>query len=174
MPVLDLPIAEIAEKVQKSELKASDLVKEALQNLEKASDYDAIISFTKERATKRAKEIDNRIAKGEKIGPLAGVPFVAKDNFLTFGSKTTAASNMLKDYEAPYRAAAPADRRLSWRLMLCPSPLVLTLAVPSANQPVFVAALVINRLMGWYLVPAWFPWPAAPILLAPWREGLQT
>ena len=106
MPVLDLPIAEIAEKVQKSELKASDLVKEALQNLEKASDYDAIISFTKERATKRAKEIDNRIAKGEKIGPLAGVPFVAKDNFLTFGSKTTAASNMLKDYEAPYQATA--------------------------------------------------------------------
>src|SRR3990167_11100746 len=72
-----------------------------------------------------------------------------------------------------FRAAAPADRRLSWRLMLCPSPLVLTLAVPSANQPVFVAALVINRLMGWYLVPAWFPWPAAPILLAPWREGVH-
>jgi|GEM_PF-1973291 len=47
-----------------------------------------------------AKEID------EKIGRLAGVPFIAKDNFLTLGSKTTAASKILGDFEAPLQATA--------------------------------------------------------------------
>jgi Asp-tRNA(Asn)/Glu-tRNA(Gln) amidotransferase A subunit family amidase len=37
---------------------------------------------------------------------LAGVPFIAKDNFLTLGGKTTAASNILKPFEAPYQATA--------------------------------------------------------------------
>jgi aspartyl-tRNA(Asn)/glutamyl-tRNA(Gln) amidotransferase subunit A len=39
-------------------------------------------------------------------GKLAGVPFIAKDNFLTLESKTTAASNILKPFEAPYQATA--------------------------------------------------------------------
>jgi Asp-tRNA(Asn)/Glu-tRNA(Gln) amidotransferase A subunit family amidase len=39
-----------------------------------------------------------------KIGRLAGVPFVAKDNFLTFGSKTTAASKILSNFAAPLQA----------------------------------------------------------------------
>ena len=104
MAVLDLPIADIAAKVQNGELKAVSLVDEALSKMESAADYNAIISYPKERAKERAAEIDRRVADGEKIGPLAGVPFVAKDNFLTFGSKTTAASNMLKEFEAPYQA----------------------------------------------------------------------
>lgn len=106
MPALDLPIVEIAEKVQKGELKATDLVKESLSLLEQSSEYMAIISYVKERALQRAAEIDAKSAKGEKVGGLAGVPFVAKDNFLTFGGKTTAASNMLKDFEAPYQSTA--------------------------------------------------------------------
>src|SRR5205085_8896577 len=47
-----------------------------------------------------------RVAKGEKVGRLAGVPYIAKDNFLTFGSETTAASNMLRGFKAPYQATA--------------------------------------------------------------------
>lgn len=106
MGSLDLPIADIAAKVQNRELSARKLVDEALANLKTAQEYDAIISYTKERALSRATEIDSRIFKGEKVGPLAGVPFVAKDNFLALGSKTTAASKYLKDFESPYQATA--------------------------------------------------------------------
>ncbi|HEY5549932.1 MAG TPA: Asp-tRNA(Asn)/Glu-tRNA(Gln) amidotransferase subunit GatA [Candidatus Saccharimonadales bacterium] len=106
MGVLDLPIADIASKVQSGELGAKNLVQEALNNLEAAAEYDAVISYLKERALERAEDIDSRIVRGEKIGSLAGVPFVAKDNFLTLEGKTTAASNMLKDFEAPYQATA--------------------------------------------------------------------
>jgi aspartyl-tRNA(Asn)/glutamyl-tRNA(Gln) amidotransferase subunit A len=94
-------IAEIAEKVRSGEIKAVDLVKKSLDRIEETKEYSAIISTVEDRALKRAEEID----KNPK-GKLAGVPFIAKDNFLTLGSKTTAASNILKPFEAPYQARA--------------------------------------------------------------------
>ena len=101
-----LPIAQIAQKVSSGELKAVDLVERALKAVAGAKDYDAIIATTETRAQERAQIIDNKIQKGEKAGRLSGVPFIAKDNFLTFGSETTAASNILKGFAAPYQASA--------------------------------------------------------------------
>lgn len=99
-------IADIARKVQFGEVKAIDLVERSLKTLDDTKDFDAVLVATHERARERAKDIDQRIAKGEIVGRLAGVPFIAKDNFLTFGSETTAASNILKGFEAPYQATA--------------------------------------------------------------------
>ncbi|HSX18008.1 MAG TPA: Asp-tRNA(Asn)/Glu-tRNA(Gln) amidotransferase subunit GatA [Candidatus Saccharimonadales bacterium] len=99
-------IADISLRVQKGELKAADLVKQSIELIEQNKDYGAIISVTEERAVERAKKIDEKAQKGEAIGPLAGVPFIAKDNFLTFGGKTTAAANYLKNFEAPYQSTA--------------------------------------------------------------------
>jgi aspartyl-tRNA(Asn)/glutamyl-tRNA(Gln) amidotransferase subunit A len=101
-----LPIAEIAARVQSGELKAVDLVEQSLKTIADKSEFEAIIATTSERARDRAQEIDARVAHGEKIGPLAGVPFIAKDNFLVFGAETTAASNILKGFEAPYQSTA--------------------------------------------------------------------
>lgn len=98
------PIAAIAKKVQAGELSASELVARALKTIDEKKDFNAVLEAIHNRAKTRAKEIDSRVAKGEKIGPLAGVPFIAKDAFLTFGSETTAASNILKGFEAPYQA----------------------------------------------------------------------
>lgn len=99
-----LPIAEIATKVQAGELSATDLVKQSLQCIEANSEYKAIIAVLEQPALQRAKDIDKRIKNGETVGRLAGVPFIAKDNFLVFGADTTAASNILKGFEAPYQA----------------------------------------------------------------------
>lgn len=96
-----LPIAEIAEKVRAGELKASDLVEQALKTIADKQDFNAIIASLDDNARERAKAID---AKPE--GRLAGVPFIAKDNFLVFGADTTAASNMLRGFVAPYQATA--------------------------------------------------------------------
>lgn len=99
-------ISEIAEQVQAGKLKAADLVEKSLKIINEKDEYKAIIATTHERARGRAKEIDVRVANGEKAGRLAGVPFIAKDNFLAFGADTTAASNILKGFEAPYQATA--------------------------------------------------------------------
>ena len=97
-----LPIAEIAAKVQTGELKAVDLVETALKTIEEKSEFKAIIVTTAERARARAIAVD----AGDNRGRLAGVPFIAKDNFLVFGADTTAASNILKGFDAPYQASA--------------------------------------------------------------------
>ncbi len=101
-----LSITDIADKVNAGDLKASDLVDKALGTIADKQDFQAIISMTEKRAKERAKQLDAHIATGKSGGRLAGVPFIAKDNFLTFGSDTTAASNILKGFNAPYQATA--------------------------------------------------------------------
>ena len=81
---------------------AVEHVSRALAKAREHADFHALISLTEERAMQRAEELD----KAEKKGRLHGVPFIAKDNFLTFGGATTAASTMLKNFEAPVQATA--------------------------------------------------------------------
>ena len=100
------PISVLAGKVQAGELKAVDLVNQALTAVKENEEYQAIISTLEARAMDRARQIDELAAKAQPVGRLAGVPFIAKDNFLTFGGKTTAASNILRPFEAPYQATA--------------------------------------------------------------------
>lgn len=97
-------VAELAADVQSGKTKAIDLVERSLRAIEDTSEYKAIIATTADRARERAREIDERIAKGGKVGRLSGVPFIAKDNFLVFGADTTAASNILKGFNAPYQS----------------------------------------------------------------------
>ncbi|MDQ3093926.1 MAG: Asp-tRNA(Asn)/Glu-tRNA(Gln) amidotransferase subunit GatA [bacterium] len=101
-----LPISELAKSVSIGQTSAVSNVQKALENLKLTSNYQHTISLIEQRALDRASEIDSRIKAGESVGPLAGVPFVAKDNFLVFGANTTAASNMLKNFAAPYQSSA--------------------------------------------------------------------
>jgi aspartyl-tRNA(Asn)/glutamyl-tRNA(Gln) amidotransferase subunit A len=101
-----LPIDQIAVKVNAGDLTAASLVEQSLKTIADNAEYKAIISTVEARARQRATEIDTRVSNGENVGRLAGVPFIAKDNFLTFGAETTAASNILKGFNAPYQATA--------------------------------------------------------------------
>lgn len=99
-------ISSIAKDVQAGKLKATDMVEKSLKAIADNAEHQAIIGTTEKRAVERASEIDKRIASGKKVGRLAGVPFIAKDNFLTFGAETTAASNILRGFNAPYQSTA--------------------------------------------------------------------
>jgi aspartyl-tRNA(Asn)/glutamyl-tRNA(Gln) amidotransferase subunit A len=96
-----MSIAQLAEDVRAGRRKASELVSESFDKISEKPDFNAIISTLDERAKQRAAQIDKQPA-----GRLAGVPFIAKDNFLTFGGKTTAASNILRPFDAPYQSTA--------------------------------------------------------------------
>ena len=81
---------------------AVENVKKALAAAKENEDFHALLSLTEDRAFDRAAKID----KGEITGRLAGVPFVAKDNFLAFDAPTTAASRILENFNAPLQATA--------------------------------------------------------------------
>lgn len=98
------PIADIAAQVSSGKLKAVDLVEKSLSLINEHEEFKAIIAKVEDRARQRAVEIDAKVSSGEAAGRLAGVPFIAKDNFLVFGADTTAASNILKGFDAPYQA----------------------------------------------------------------------
>jgi aspartyl-tRNA(Asn)/glutamyl-tRNA(Gln) amidotransferase subunit A len=97
-------IATIAENVKSGKTTASELVEKSLTAIENSTEFKAIIVSLTNRARERAQLIDGKIKAGENAGRLAGVPFIAKDNFLVFGAETTAASNILKGFNAPYQA----------------------------------------------------------------------
>ncbi len=101
-----LSLTDTAKAVQSGRLKAIDLVERALKTIDQKSEFNAVIATINSRSMQRAKAIDELVGQGKNAGRLAGVPFIAKDNFLTFGGETTAASNILKGFEAPYQATA--------------------------------------------------------------------
>jgi aspartyl-tRNA(Asn)/glutamyl-tRNA(Gln) amidotransferase subunit A len=96
----------IADNVRTGKTTATELVSRSLTLIADNKTYQAIISTLDEAAKKQAKNIDENVAKGKHDGRLLGVPFIAKDNFLVFGGETTAASNILKGFIAPYQSTA--------------------------------------------------------------------
>jgi aspartyl-tRNA(Asn)/glutamyl-tRNA(Gln) amidotransferase subunit A len=99
-------ISEITDRIKNGDSSAAAEVKAALERIDQITSHHAILSTVADRAQKRAKDIDAKIANGENAGRLAGVPFIAKDNFLTFDGTTTAASKMLENFVAPLQATA--------------------------------------------------------------------
>ncbi len=100
------PIITIVESVQKNTTTAVSHIEQALARAEENQSYHALLSLDKDEALGKARAIDEKIASGQAGGRLAGVPFVLKDNFLSFGPPTTAASKMLKNFNAPLQATA--------------------------------------------------------------------
>ena len=114
-------IDKIAADVQQGKVTAASLVHKSLEIIEKTKEFNAILSVAKTRALKRAEEIDAAIASGKKVGKLAGVPFIAKDNFLTFDTPTTASSHMLENFQAPYQATAVEKLEKAGAIMIAKS-----------------------------------------------------
>lgn len=93
-------------RVASKDLSAVSLVKEALEKAKKYENYHVFTSLNEENALKKAEEIDRKIASGEKVGRLAGVPYALKDNFLSPEGHTTASSKILEPLESPITATA--------------------------------------------------------------------
>lgn len=85
---------------------AERLVKDALAKAKHFEEYHIFTFIDEKGALKRAKEIDKRIAAGEKVGRLAGVPFAIKDNFMHPCGETTASAHILEGLSSPITATA--------------------------------------------------------------------
>lgn len=78
----------------------------------------SFLAIDEEGALAQAAAIDARIAAGEDVGPLAGVPIAIKDNLCTQGLATTAGSRQLDGYVPPYDATSVARLRAAGAVLL--------------------------------------------------------
>ncbi len=93
-------------KVANQTQSAVELVRAAL---EKAHQYQAeyhVFNWINDDAIKKAEAIDRKIAQGEPVGRLAGVPYALKDNFLSPEGETTASALILEGFQSPVTATA--------------------------------------------------------------------
>lgn len=100
-----LTAKEAVAKISKREITAKELTSSIFERI-KAVDgkIHSYVKLTEQLAIKQAAEVDAKIAKGKKVGRLAGVPIAIKDVICTEGTATTCSSRMLKDFIPPYNA----------------------------------------------------------------------
>ncbi len=107
MELTNLTIAGIRDVLARKQASAEELVRAHIAHIEKRDpEVHAFLSLSPERALAQARRIDQKIAAGEELPPLAGVPAAVKDVILTKSSPTTCASKILESYIAPYDASA--------------------------------------------------------------------
>ena len=93
--------------IQNKEVSAVELTKASLDRIKSIDEkLGAFNSLTEDTALETAKKVDEKVAKGEELPLLAGVPLALKDNMNLVGSKTTASSKILENFVSPYNATA--------------------------------------------------------------------
>ena len=97
--------AELSALLRSKEVTACEILDDTLARIDAVEPkVDAFLSVTADTARAKAKEVDEKIARGETLGVLAGIPVGIKDNICTKGLKTTCASRMLENFVPPYNA----------------------------------------------------------------------
>lgn len=98
---------ELHELLNKKEVSSQELTKSVFERIEQVEDSIKafVFSIEKDQALEKAKEVDELIARGDRVSPLAGIPMALKDNMCTKGVFTTCSSKILKNFLPPYDAS---------------------------------------------------------------------
>lgn len=104
-PIITMTAAELGRKIASQELSSAEVTKAFLTRIDELNDkINAFLFVDYEGALAQAQAVDEKIAAGEKLGPLAGVPLAVKDLFCQKGIPTTASSKILEGWLPPYNA----------------------------------------------------------------------
>lgn len=105
MDFYHMKVKDIRDGIRDGKFTSEEVVKAYFEKIkEKDSEIEAYLTLCEEEAIKAARETDEKIKRGEKVGILQGVPIAIKDNICTDGVRTTCASKMLEDFIPPYDA----------------------------------------------------------------------
>jgi len=101
----DLTAHELADRFASGDATAVAATEAALVRIQATDEVlHAFLTVMGEQALEQARAVDDARARGERLGPLAGVPLALKDVLVTKGVRTTAGSRILDDYHPPYDA----------------------------------------------------------------------
>lgn len=101
----ELTSVEAVDRIKKGEMKAEDYLNALLKHHEAHKNLNSIWHIDPSRIQAEARAVDQARAKGGKLGSLAGLPFVVKDQIDVAGYPTTVGSVVLKGYVAKKNAA---------------------------------------------------------------------
>lgn len=97
--------AQIAAGVANGDFSATDVARATLDAIEQRdANVKAFLQVSADLALDAAAKTDDARARGEELGPLAGVPVAVKDNMHLVGTRTTCASHMLENYDSKFTA----------------------------------------------------------------------
>lgn len=98
-----LTVEQIVKSVLSGEKTAEEITRESLAQIAARNpEINAFVEVFEADALERAKAVDAKRVRGEKLGALAGVPVAIKDNILYKDHKATCCSKMLENYVASY------------------------------------------------------------------------
>ncbi len=105
MRYFDKPAHVLHDMLVNREITSTELTKDVLARIDEVEgDVKAYLTITREEALKQAEAVDAKIAAGEEISFLEGIPGAIKDNICTNGVRTTCASKILEHFVPPYDA----------------------------------------------------------------------
>ena len=105
MKLFEQPAHVLHDMLVNKEITSLELTQAVLARIDEVEgDVQAYLTITREEALAQAKAVDEKIAKGEAIAFLEGIPGAIKDNICTKGIKTTCASKILQKFVPPYDA----------------------------------------------------------------------
>jgi len=104
-----MTVDDVLAGLKKKEFSAAELAQRTLTFAQAENQKNnAFLTFSPDRALAQAAQVDAKVACGEELPPLAGVPIAVKDAIVTRGLRTTCASRILAEYVPPNDATAVA------------------------------------------------------------------
>ncbi len=121
--LIELGIGELASAVARGEVGAEELALASLDAIEADQTLGAFLHVARDAVLEAARDVDSRRARGETLGPLAGVPIAVKDALCTRDAPTTSGSRMLthgegRGWQPPYDATVVERLRAADALLV--------------------------------------------------------
>ncbi|GAF25200.1 Asp-tRNAAsn/Glu-tRNAGln amidotransferase A subunit and related amidases [Moorella thermoacetica Y72] len=119
MELYYLTAHELSDLLNRKEISSEEATAAIIDRIEAVDGrVQAYLTRTAEQALEEARAVDAARARGETLGPLAGVPMALKDNLCTEGVRTTCSSRMLADWVPPYDATVVRRLKEAGAVML--------------------------------------------------------
>ena len=105
MKLYENPAEKLGKMLRKGEISATEITTSYLSRIDEVErKVDAFITVSGEKALETAALVDKKLAAGEELPALAGIPIALKDNICVNGVRTTCASKILENFVPPYDA----------------------------------------------------------------------
>ncbi|MBE9100192.1 Asp-tRNA(Asn)/Glu-tRNA(Gln) amidotransferase subunit GatA [Vacuolonema iberomarrocanum] len=112
-------IRELHKQLIQKERTAVELAESTLESLQALEPkLHSFLSVTADQALEQARQVDAKIAAGEAIGMLAGIPIGIKDNMCTQGIRTTCGSRILQNFVPPYESTVTQRLKAAGAVMV--------------------------------------------------------